>query len=598
MMWTCYYTDRGDVDMLQRLRGLNLSVKIGIIFSILLFVSIGYLIQDSYRTQKNSYYVELSGLADAIRLQLETRDELVSSVIQAVADDPAGYTERPETIELHQAIETMVGKRQITNLYFLLPELKEDQAMRSLEIVTATQDLLSSGFAAGTTYQLNETFYDAYVHAKSDTLGITVPFEDEYGEWISILLSFNDDSGQLIAVFGIDFTYSDISENLNDLLWKLIISGLIIWCIMLVLIVNTLRHLLGPLNQLSQLALQASQGDLSVTLRARNNDEIGRLSNSFNTMIGRLRELIGGIQQTANLLSDSATSFSDSAQHTTKAAEHIASSIQEVAAGSESQQRGTNEIALAMEEMTTGIGRIADASSEAAEAATEASAQANGGRTAIEQTVEQMDKIRIMSNAMKESIGQMEERSAQIGQMVEAIQSIAAQTNILSLNAAIEASRAGEHGRGFAVVAAEIRKLAEQAHVSSVQIGDIIEAIQKDTAVTSQTIAAGELEVISGVDAVGRLNNSFDHILSSVRSVTEQIMEVSATAEELSANSQQVNASVEQLSYTAKSASESSQNVASSSEEQLAAMEEISSSSEALKDIAHELKKQSDLFKL
>ena len=204
--------------------------------------------------------------------------------------------------------------------------------------------------------------------------------------------------------------------------------------------------------------------------------------------------------------------------------------------------------------------------------------QAEEGGKAVTNTVNQMNSIHesiMESNAMIKSLY---ERSKDISSILDVITGIADQTNLLALNAAIEAARAGEHGKGFAVVADEVRKLAEQSQQSAKEISEIVQGIQKDTESSVQLMTRVTGDVQAGVQVSNEAIEKFNQILQSTKEITPQMEDVSATAQQMSASVQEVTSIANELAVIAKGNATTSEEVAASSEEQLASMEEISAS--------------------
>lgn len=358
------------------------------------------------------------------------------------------------------------------------------------------------------------------------------------------------------------------------------------------------RMITTPLREMQELMTKAGAGDLTVRGTYQSKDEIGSLTTDFNKMMAGLREVVTKVDESATNLSMRAVELSTSTEHTVQVAHQIASSIQEVAAGAETQASSATESVRAMEEMAVGISRIAESSSTVSEASVETAKEAAAGNEAIQKVVYQMDSIRASVTSSSQAVKELGMRSQEIGQIVGAITDIADQTNLLALNAAIEAARAGEHGRGFAVVADEVRKLAEQSRVSADQIANLITEIQEDTNRVVLAIEKGNAEVDSGIRVVEAAGEAFQKILNSVQHVADQIQEVSAAAEEMSASTEEVTASVEEMSRIARDSSQHSQSVVGASEEQLGIINEISASVQSLSVMAKELHDVVKQFKL
>lgn len=344
-----------------------------------------------------------------------------------------------------------------------------------------------------------------------------------------------------------------------------------------------------PIRHIQQLMAQAQDGDLTVSGTYRSRDEIGLLTSDFNGMIAGLRALIVKISMEAQNLSASSEQLLASSEQSAQSTNQVVQAIQEIAGGADQQYQSTAESVRAMEEMATGINRIAEFSSSVSAMSVEASREAAEGNTSIQNAVSQMDLIRTSVSESAQMVHQLGIRSQEIGQIVDVITDISAQTNLLALNAAIEAARAGEHGRGFAVVADEVRKLAEQSRQSAEQISGIIKQIQSETKTAVVAMDKGSREVENGTVVMKEAGEAFRNILVAVQEVANQMQEVSAASEEMSAGTEQITASLHQMKSISEAAFSKTESVAAASEEQLATMEEISDAVNALTKMAQEM---------
>lgn len=350
------------------------------------------------------------------------------------------------------------------------------------------------------------------------------------------------------------------------------------------------KKITRPILQISEAAEQIARGNVMLdAIQVKNKDEIGKLAESFNEMAANLCVLIQKVRLTSGQVAAFSEQLKASAEQTTEATNQIAASIQGVATGTEVQGQGAEESARAMSEMAMSIGQIAEAVASVSEEAERIHQEARKGDELLEAVKQQMNAISQSTNETTAVIKQLRERSTHIGKIIDVITGIADQTNLLSLNAAIEVARAGEQGRGFAVVAHEVRMLAEQSRHSSEQIASLIHDIQSDTEKVVQAMEKDSQEVAAGFEYVQKTGEGFVHIVKSVESVSNQIHELSSVSEEMSASSQQVSASIEEMSKIAKETANNTQNVASASEEQLASMQEIAASATALAAMSEEL---------
>ncbi|WP_461200766.1 methyl-accepting chemotaxis protein [Anoxybacillus sp. TBDG-1] len=354
-----------------------------------------------------------------------------------------------------------------------------------------------------------------------------------------------------------------------------------------------------PVRALSKMAKQVAAGDLTEQeIRIKNKDEIGELAVSFKEMSTNLRNIIREVALNAEQVAASSEQLTASAEQTSKATEQITMVIQDVSVGVEKQVQRVEETSETIREMSQGIDHVAHRAERAAEMAGTASKKALGGSNIIQTAIMQMNTINETVVNLSSSIKGLGGRSNQIGQIVDAITAIAEQTNLLALNAAIEAARAGEQGRGFAVVADEVRKLAEQSARSAQQISLLIASIQKETGDAVQSMETTTHETSKGISVIQTAGQSFREIKEAVEVVNSQIEEVSSFIQQMSAGANEIVRAMEMMKKVAESTAEGTQEVSAATEEQLASMEEISASAHALANMAESLKELIQKFKI
>lgn len=359
------------------------------------------------------------------------------------------------------------------------------------------------------------------------------------------------------------------------------------------------RRLTKPVIQISHELNRTASGDFSGDdVKVTTNDEIGLLTNDFNTMKSTMKELLSQINQSTEHVAASSEQLTAIADETSKATEEITNSIQLIANGSEESTNSLQESAQSLEEVTLAIQNLAENASEISEASTIITTQAQQGNLYVEQTVQQINSINQKVNESGDVLRLLDSSSNEIGEISKVITDIADQTNLLALNAAIEAARAGEHGKGFAVVAEEVRKLAEQSQRSSKQISNLIKDIQLNMSRSTESMNHVKVEVQDGLNIVSKTDTSFKEIVGELEIMKEKVTDMAATVEEMSASAQEVAATVVNNSHATKEASEHSQRVAATTEEQLAAMQEVSSSTKSLSNLAVELQDLVNKFKM
>jgi len=359
------------------------------------------------------------------------------------------------------------------------------------------------------------------------------------------------------------------------------------------------RNIRGPVTQLELRVKEVAEGNLTgEPLIVKNRDEIGSLTASFNQMSASLRKLITQVSTSSEQVAASSEQLTASAEQTSKATEVITETVQLLASGADRQVNSVQECANVLADMAKGVQQIASRSQEAVHSAVQATELAVEGNQSIHQAVHQMDTIHATMSHLADVVKRLGERSEEIGQITSLISSIAAQTNLLALNAAIEAARAGEQGRGFAVVADEVRKLAEQSSQSALQIASLVTTIQNDTSQAIHSMESGMAEVSTGIGVVTSAGESFRQIKDTVETVATQIEEVSAATQQISASSEQVVAAVEQIAEISELSGRETQGASAATEEQLATMEEIASSAASLAKMAEELRTSVAAFRV
>ncbi|WP_409300724.1 methyl-accepting chemotaxis protein [Peribacillus sp. SCS-155] len=409
-------------------------------------------------------------------------------------------------------------------------------------------------------------------------------------------MPIKDDNGMPIGIFYVGAPQKVIDTTLYKFFKVFALVLAVVTMLSLFIVLLFTRKLAKRLGTISAALDRAGNGDLTMELVDRGGDELTSLAKSYNKMKENLGAMIEGVMEASEQVAASSQQLTAGAEQTSKATEQITLSIQHVADGSKSQTKNVEESGRALEEITLGINNVAENSSKIAELAAQNSERAKQGGAFVENTVKQINAIHSSVHESSDVIKLLESRSKQIDDITEVITGIANQTNLLALNAAIEAARAGEHGKGFAVVADEVRKLAEQSQSSSAEISNLIKEIQNDMARSNQSMERVKSDVQSGLEIVRNTEDSFKDILFTMNGMAEQIDEMAAAAQQMSAGAQQVTATVAGITSISKEASIHSQSVAASTEEQLASMEEVTAAASSLSEMAMSLQEHVSKF--
>ncbi|MCG8510726.1 MAG: methyl-accepting chemotaxis protein [Rhodospirillales bacterium] len=304
------------------------------------------------------------------------------------------------------------------------------------------------------------------------------------------------------------------------------------------------RAVVKPISNLVERIKDISQGEGDLTQRVDEDrsDELGELGQWFNTFVRKIHDIIVELSSVTREVSSSST--------------QIAASSEEMAAGMQQQSEQTTQVSSAVEEMSATVVEVARKSADAANTAEVAGKQANEGGQVVSQTVDGIRAIAGVVNESAAAINELGKRGEQIGQVIEVITDIADQTNLLALNAAIEAARAGEHGRGFAVVADEVRKLAERTMQATEEVATSIKAIQEETNAAVQRMSSGTEKVDEGVRLAESAGESLGSIVSDSKNVAEMIQSIAAASEEQSAASEEISRNVESINAVTRQSAE------------------------------------------
>ncbi|MBJ6724626.1 methyl-accepting chemotaxis protein [Geomesophilobacter sediminis] len=323
------------------------------------------------------------------------------------------------------------------------------------------------------------------------------------------------------------------------------------------------------LQQVFSTMERIADGDLTARSTIKSRDEMGMLGNEMNAMAEKLTDII-------KRLSGNSLSVSSAAVQMNATAEQMATSTEQLAS-----QAST--IATACEEMAATSSDIARNCHAAANDSSKANDAAMAGTKVVEQTVTVMERISSRVRSTAQTVESLGARSDQIGEIIGTIEDIADQTNLLALNAAIEAARAGEQGRGFAVVADEVRALAERTTKATREIGEMIKSIQAETRNAVSAMDEGVREVENGTMEASRSGEALQHILEQIANVTSQVNQIAVAAEEQTAVTVEINNNIQQITDVANLSSQSSH-------EEAAAAHQLAALSEDLKNMVEQFR--------
>jgi len=452
------------------------------------------------------------------------------------------------------------------------------------------------------------------------------------------------DAGMLAqaAVEGRLETRADASKHNGD--FRKIVTG----------VNETLDRVIDPVNEAAAVLEKLASNDLTARMNGNYAGDLDKIKQSLNTAMENVGGAVRQVSDAANKVADSTSSLSKVASDVGKASQQISETVDQVAAGSQEQSKTVQNSAEAMDQLmraiqevaagaqsqakqvdqtvglvqqiTAAIDEVAKNSSSIAKASREVNEVAIQGGVQVAKSGEGMALIKKSAEAVGVIVDKLGDSSQKIGAIVETIDDIAEQTNLLALNAAIEAARAGEHGKGFAVVADEVRKLAERSSKATGEIADLIGSMQQmitaavsgmqDSAkqVTEGTILSveagnalkniqGAVEgIVSQIDnmaaAAQQMSASSTEVIRAIENVSAVTEETTAATEEMAASSAEVSKQIEQVAAVSEENAAAAEEVSATTQEQTAAAEEMSAGTEDLSSMAEDLQELVSAFKL
>ncbi|WP_058308030.1 methyl-accepting chemotaxis protein [Gracilibacillus massiliensis] len=417
---------------------------------------------------------------------------------------------------------------------------------------------------------------------------------------ITLAKSISGDSGDIIGVAGIDFDMYVLAQDMRqDILMSTIITMAISIIIGLVIVILFVKVINFNINQIKVELNNLAAGDLSgKKVKVKSNDEFTVLANAMNQMKDNLYDMINKVMMATGRVMQQSGTLNQSSDQVKEGSEQIAATMEELSSGSESQANHASNLASTMEEHNRKVKVVAENGQRIADESKEVMNVSHNGKESLEQSVIQMQTIHDMVQDSYQRVTGLDKRTAEIDKIVIVIKEIAEQTNLLALNAAIEAARAGEAGKGFAVVADEVRKLAEQVTASISDITGLVANIQEESGQVADSLELGFKEVEKGTTQIGQTGDNFAQINQSISGMVLRVQEIVQSLNEVNENSVDMHKSVDEIAAVSQESAAAVEETAASAEQTNQSMENVSNSAQELDALAQELEEQVAKFKI
>ena len=412
-------------------------------------------------------------------------------------------------------------------------------------------------------------------------------------------LPLKDSSGSVLGMLFVGVNAQDMNRTIEDMITSMALIVAAIVFLGIFFSSTIIGDQMKQINDIADNMKKIASGNLRAKdLRIITRDEFGTLAECVNDMKLRLKNLLTKISECSDRIIDAGKNLTDSTQRANEAIETVAASMVNLTNGTSEQEQTIKALEEKFKEMTDKMDGLSETALQMQQVADDSSASANDGKSKVDISIEMMRNIEKQVGSSAEVIVGLGKRSDEIGQIVETISGIAEQTNLLALNAAIEAARAGEHGKGFAVVADEVRKLAEQSGSAATTIGKRIAIIQADTESAVSAVEQGTRLAAEGTQSIAETGEAFVGIMAQSAKLTTNVEKTLGDIGAVFMSNEEIFASITKVREIAEKSNEDANEVSNATQEQTLNMRAVDGARKVLLDLADELRGEVARFKL
>jgi methyl-accepting chemotaxis protein len=442
----------------------------------------------------------------------------------------------------------------------------------------------------GTYIATKQSYWDTVTSSKNGFITYKYGGKDRFAVYDT-----NDLTGlKMIA----SLEQAELYKDVNAILRFLIIFIVICTILSVIFSVSFSKGIYNSIKKLKDAFYKASKGDLTSLVRINSKDEFEELGQAFNLMVSNISDLVNSAKSSSKVVLETAMALSSMSEETTASVNEVSVAIGGVSEGASSQANNSIQSVITMKELSVELDEITESTKEMSSISNEAEILSATGLDMVNTLIEKSDQSRKASAQVSEVVNDMRESTNQINDISDTISRITKQTNLLSLNASIEAARAGDAGRGFSVVADEIRKLADQSNESTTEIKKIIENIQLKSNVVVDTINKSKKISIEHEKAVSETHKIFNHIMNSIYVLTAKVGNIQSFVDDIQTKKENVLGQIKNISSISEETAAASEEVTASAEEINGTMEEFTSHIQQLKELSEQLEEEINKFSL